>query len=169
MPGFWVTVVTAVVVAFLTTLASEPLKMLLYRNKHIIERRFQNQVDALPKYIAALNWAASACTNANSGWQQTGVGPFYYTGEAAERLVTAINVGIEVAYLFPKELETDILAFGVVMRTAYNNYMIATNAVTPLPTQPTPAIQQVFTTMASDVGNRENEMKQRYRKLVELD
>jgi hypothetical protein len=168
MATFLATAATAVVVAFLTTLASEPLKMLIYRNRHINERRFLNRVDSLPKYIAALNWARSACDNVNAGWQKSRVGPFYYTGEAAERIGAAINVGIDIAYLFPKGLEADILDFGTTLRQTYNNYIIQINSL-PLPASPTPTIRQLFSTVAPLVQARQDEMKQKYRELVGLD
>ena len=59
--------VTTVVVAALTAIGTEPVRMLLYRNKHIDQKRFLNQADALPKYIIALGWAESTCSNSAAG------------------------------------------------------------------------------------------------------
>jgi hypothetical protein len=159
---------TTVVVAALTAIGTEPIRMLLYRNKHIHQKRFLNQAEALPKYIIALGWAEATCTNVSGGWQhREPEKPFKYASRAIDRLIKAINLGLDLAFLFPKDLEDNILAFGRRMTATVNSYMLKTNSK-PVPTEVTPDIFKDFDDMASELRAKRTEMEQHYRKIVDL-
>lgn len=166
---WWATTILAIGVAFVTSLLSEELKIWLYRDKHVRERRFLLQVDWLPKYVEALNWAAGACDLVNSGWQLEGADPFHYATEAAVKMAEAINTGITTSYFFDgKTVRPTILEFGDRMLKASNAYQIDRDAVRPRPTELTQSMRDVFEKIAREIRAQEATMKTRMDELLGL-
>lgn len=160
--------ITAAIVAFFTTIISEPVKSWLNRNRYARERQIQNQIDALPQYITTLVKASSACSNVNSGWQQRTGNPFEYTGRAAEQIGEAANASMDIAYLFGEQIESKILELRGELLEAYNAYMIDMNAVAAPPSTPTQAMRGRFDKIGSRLSSMVADMKAEYRRIVGL-
>jgi hypothetical protein len=124
---FGVAAVTAIVVAFFTTIVSEPIKMWLYRKKHIEERQNQVQLDQLPRLVEALGWAAAASQNAYSGWQAEDRKPFDYVNNAQAKIIEAINLGVDTWYLLPTTLRDEISATVERLRNVMNDITLEKN------------------------------------------
>ncbi len=118
--NWWLLVGVPAFVAFVTTVVTEPLKMWLYRNKHVHERRYQMQVDKVPLLVEALGWAGSTRQNAYSGWQIADRAPFEYVDKALAKLIEAINLEIATAYLFPADLRAEVKENAEQLRAAFD-------------------------------------------------
>ena len=165
------TVVTAAIVALITTIVSEPLKKWLYRNKHIEERRYQVQVEQIPRLVEAYGWAAAASVNAHSGWQVEDRQPFDYVNNALSKIIEAVNLGVSIGYLFPTELRDQIATTSESLRALMNDVQIEKNMGGKLGSRLEKPNQKIFdilrkVTAASD-SQRET-LQTRYRALLGL-
>jgi hypothetical protein len=164
---WWGTASVAIVVAFITTLLTEPLKMWLYRNKHVEERRFFLQIEWIPKYIAALDWAAAACRKSFGGVQRVNVAPFYYQDEAATKILEAYNTGMTTASFFEKSFRCGILEFGEKLKRSYDHYLAIRMGSPPLP-GPTPEIHNLFQHIAHEIVTHKGKMEQKLERLLSV-
>lgn len=171
--NWWFSVGVPVLVAFLTVLASEPVKMWLYRNKHVDQRRYEVQVDRIPKLVEALGWVGSACElGSGTGWFKEDAKPFDYVDLAGRKIIEAINLGVASAYLFPANWKTEISTTAEELRGVYNEVITEKNyggQGGARLDKPNPTISSLLQKTVGISDKQRERLQTRYRILLGLD